>query len=218
MVPGAPVPVSKFPELDDLWMLASERFDARGVHSFGAWLRDDLLRDMTLDGEAFIRRRARNVLRRRDGSLVPERGLMVPVQWQSLSSAYLPTGDMTSERPRPGNRVISGIEFDGIETRTRGDQIIARYDAAAGARAAASMEDRLLALVAGQVEKPGSRERICKRLPSAYPAALGQGVRSPKVRSEIRAEAFEGWGLARLLAALDACGYEATLTVQPKSG
>ncbi|KQO49748.1 hypothetical protein [Methylobacterium sp. Leaf85] len=102
-------------------------------------------------------------------------------------------------------------------TRTRGDEIISRYDAAAGARAAASMEDRLLALVAGQVEKPGARERVCKRLPSAYPAALGQGVRSPKVRSEIRAEAFEGWGLARLLAALDACGYEATLTVKPKS-
>lgn len=117
MIPGAPVPVSKFPELDDLWMLASSQFDARGNQSFGAWLRDDVFRDMTLDGEAHIRRRGRNVRRGRDGSLIPERGLMVPMQWQSLSSAYLPTGDLYAVAPDRGNVVISGIEFDGIESR-----------------------------------------------------------------------------------------------------
>ena len=117
MIPGAPVPVSKFPELDDLWMMASEQFDARGNQSFGAWLRDDVFRDMTIYGEAFIRRRGRNVRRGRDGSLIPERGLMVPMQWQSLPSTYLPTGDLYAEAPDRGNVVISGIEFDPIEAR-----------------------------------------------------------------------------------------------------
>jgi len=101
--------------------------------------------------------------------------------------------------------------------RVTGTVIIERYDAAAGERAAASMEDALAALVAGQVEKPGALRKIQKRIPSATPASFGQGVRSPKIRSEIRGERFEGWGMARLLAALDACGYEAVLTVRPKA-
>ncbi len=118
-IPGMPVPVSRFPELDDLFCLASRRFDARGVSDLGTWLRDDVHRDFTIDGEACVRRRGRDVRRGRDGSLIPERGLFVPMQWQSLPSAYLPISDGTTETAEVarGNRVISGIEFDVIESR-----------------------------------------------------------------------------------------------------
>lgn len=109
-----PVPVSKFPELDDLFAAAAAQMDARGVHDLGGLLRNDMYRDYSIDGEAFMRRRSREV-RRKNGVFVPERGLLVPLQFQTLSSAYLPTGD---NRILPnGNRVVAGIEFDGIEAR-----------------------------------------------------------------------------------------------------
>lgn len=114
VVNTGPVPVSRYPELDDLWCAASSRFDARGVYDLGGLLRKDLYRDYTIDGEGFMRRRGRDV-RRRNGVFVPERGLLVPLQFQSLSSAYLPTGD--NRMLENGHRVVAGIEFDGIEAR-----------------------------------------------------------------------------------------------------
>ncbi|KQP33826.1 hypothetical protein ASF49_08135 [Methylobacterium sp. Leaf104] len=121
MISTGPIPVSKFPELDDLWCAASSQFDARGVQDLGGWLRDDLYRDYTLDGEAFARKRARKVKRLRDGTFVPERGLLVPLQFQSLSSQYLTTSNTLSpgagEGIAPGNQFVQGVELDGIGAR-----------------------------------------------------------------------------------------------------
>jgi len=121
MVSTGPVPVSKYPELDDLYCMASARFDARGGQDLGSLIRNDTYRDYLLDGEGMIRRRTRRVQRLRDGSLVPERGLLVPVQFQTLSSQQLTTGNNVTQSEgnqiAPGGRVIQGVELDPIECR-----------------------------------------------------------------------------------------------------
>lgn len=63
---------------------------------------------------------------------------------------------------------------------------------------------------------PGTLERVRKRVPSA-PSEMSRGVKHPQIRSQIRRERSEGWGMERLLAALDACGYEAVISVRPKA-
>ncbi|MBI1689523.1 phage portal protein [Methylorubrum sp. DB1722] len=114
MISTGPVPVSKYPELDDLWCAAARQFDARGVNDLGSWLRDDLFRDYTLDGEGLARRRNRRARKLPDGTYAFEAGLIVPLQFQSLSSAYLPTGD---NRAVAGGRVVNGIELDALDRR-----------------------------------------------------------------------------------------------------
>ncbi|MBB3905364.1 hypothetical protein [Methylobacterium brachythecii] len=100
-------------------------------------------------------------------------------------------------------------------SRTRGDDIIRRYEA--GERAKRDREAELAAWLDHHVEgRPGALERIWKRIPST-PSELGRGVKSPLVRTQIRGERFGGWGFERLCAALDACGYEAVVTVRPKA-
>ncbi len=59
--------------------------------------------------------------------------------------------------------------------------------------------------------RQGTLDRIRKRVPFT-PEEYGRSVKSP----QIRGERFEGWGIERLLAALDACGYEAVIAVRPK--
>lgn len=110
-----PTPVSRYSELDDLFNAAASQFDARGVHDLGGLLRDDLHRDFLLDGEAALRIRSRRVRRLPDGTFVPERGLLIPLQFQSLSSAWLPTGNLPSVAAP--ERVVAGIQFDAIEHR-----------------------------------------------------------------------------------------------------
>ncbi|GJD97470.1 phage portal protein [Methylobacterium iners] len=115
MMSTGPVPVSKFPELDDLWCAASGQFDSRGVSDLGGWLRDDLYRDYSLDGEAMVRRRARRAKRLVDGTFVPEAGLLVPLQWQSLGTHFLPTGH--NRILDGGGRIVNGVELDALERR-----------------------------------------------------------------------------------------------------
>lgn len=102
-------------------------------------------------------------------------------------------------------------------SRTTGTEIIERYDAAAGAAAARDREAELAGWLDRYVQaRPESLERIRKRVPPTAREARAIGVKSPKVVAQIRGERFEGWTLERLLAALDACGYEATIAVRPK--
>ena len=102
-------------------------------------------------------------------------------------------------------------------SRTRGEDIIARYDADAGDRAKRDREAELAGWLDRHVEgRPGALAAIRKRVPST-PSELGRGVKSPQVRTQIRGEKFGGWGFERLCAALDACGYEAVVTVRPKA-
>ncbi|GEM_PF-3694875 len=103
-----------------------------------------------------------------------------------------------------------------VTSRSLGYDIIERYDAPAGARAAPEREVELAGWFDRHVSaRPGALERVRKRVPSA-PAEIGRGVKSPQLRSQIRGERFEGCGMERLLAALDACGYEAVISVRPK--
>lgn len=82
-VGDGPVPVSRFPELDDLWQATSRRFDNTGRRSFCGWLRQDVYRNYRIDGEVFVRRR--------DREDAPEAAdLIVPVEWEAHTSEFCP--------------------------------------------------------------------------------------------------------------------------------
>lgn len=104
VVGRGPRPVSKFRDLEILWEQASGQFDNRGRNSFGAWLRDDVYGNFLKDGEAFVRTRFR--YRRPD--LVRQFGLVVPVQFQALQSAFCPLDNANLSAPN-GMRYLAGI-------------------------------------------------------------------------------------------------------------
>ncbi|SMC32562.1 capsid protein [Fulvimarina manganoxydans] len=79
-----PRPVSKFRELEELWQASCSGFSTTGSKSFGAMLRDDIYGNKIVDGEAFVRRRFRF-----DYPEVSRR-LVVPIQFQTLTSDYVP--------------------------------------------------------------------------------------------------------------------------------
>lgn len=82
-VGNGPVPVSMFPELDDLWCALSSQFDNTTRRSFGGMLREAGHRTFCLDGEFFTRRRSRF-----DS---PEEDVLdVPVEWEIHGAQFCP--------------------------------------------------------------------------------------------------------------------------------
>lgn len=78
-----PVPISKFLELNELFLASSAFFDSRGIHGWGSWMREDVYRNFVIDGELWVR------VRDRVGYPI-ESELVVPVQFQALPSEYVP--------------------------------------------------------------------------------------------------------------------------------
>ena len=96
---AGPVPVSRFPELDDLWCAVSAQFDNTTTRSFGGMLREAGHRTFCLDGEFFVRRRSR--LDAPEGEV-----LDVPVEWEVHGGHFCPL-DFT--QVSDGLRWSSGI-------------------------------------------------------------------------------------------------------------
>ncbi len=115
--------------------------------------------------------------------------------------------------------LVAAIARARYQTRTRGDDLVALHDAAAGRRIA----DQAKATLADQVAQvhDGDVATFCKLartvVPSAYPSRLRPvGMRSQDDRTALRAGDIEHWGWARLCAVADTLGHDVVVTLVPR--
>ncbi len=100
--------------------------------------------------------------------------------------------------------------------RVRGDELVARHDAAAGKAAAAEVGRAAAAQIAAAFTgTPLELSQAARaRVPSAKPCRM-RGMNSQRVRTQLRAGDIEGWGLDRLLAVAASLGLRAEIRLVP---
>lgn len=115
VVGTGPVPTSPFEELNHLFMLWWEFADSRGTKRGGDWLREDVFKPRMIDGEVLVRKivQERNGITA-TGQRIPYDDMIPPLQYQALTSDYLP---VSYSMVMPGSEVITGIEFDSDPKR-----------------------------------------------------------------------------------------------------
>lgn len=127
------VPVSPYPELDEIFMRACRQFDSRGQNGFAGFIREDVYKRWAIDGEVFLR------FKEHEQEDIDQHDMVVAMAVQSLSTEFVPwhrDGAATN-----GNPIRAGIEFSKTNTdRRRGYYVYASHPRDAGFGLGSSLE------------------------------------------------------------------------------
>lgn len=126
-------------------------------------------------------------------------------------------GDELAARATLAAAIMGARRLHGV----RGDELVARHDAARGRADAEKAKDGLAAQIVGGFR--GTVIEFCHAVRGAVPSAKPcrmqghpPGMKDRATRGELRAGHIAGWGWDRLFAVANSLGYEVVVTIRPR--